>query len=24
MFFANKADRLRQRINHAQSHNFLE
>ena len=24
MFFANKADRLRQRINHAQSHNFLD
>ncbi len=24
MFFANKADRLRQRINHAQEHNFLE
>jgi len=24
MFFANKADRLRQRINYAQSHNFLD
>ena len=24
MFFANKADRLRQRISQAQSHNFLD
>ena len=24
MFFANKSDRLRQRIQHAQTHNFLD